>query len=681
VPSEDTGSLLFVVALIAYATGGLGGALLQSRDAVANVVAFGFAILASSCAVGAAVLTLFGGGATQFELFPVVIPLLHVSVTLDALSAFFVLMASLLGIAISIYSLGYARGFHSKGNVGMLACFYNLLLLSITLVFCADNAFFFLVVWELMSLTAYVLVSFDHERPEARDAGVLFFVMSHIGTGCLVLGFLLLYQDAGSLNFAALDATELSTAKRNAVFLLFLVGFGVKAGLVPLHIWLPAAHPVAPSNVSALMSGVVIKTGIYGLVRVWFDFLGEPPMWWGVLVLVLGTLTALIGVLYALIQSNLKRLLAFSSIENIGIILIGLGAALLFQATHHNNLAALALIAALFHAMNHAMFKGLLFLGAGAVLHATHTGSIEDYGGLIRRMPRTALCFLIGAVTISGLPPLNGFVSEWLTYQSLLNGFNITDSLSRILFPMCGSLLALTAALAAACFVKAFGITFLAQPRSDAARDAHEASPTMLAGMGLLVVACFGLGIFATAFLTVFDPITRGLLNMEVSSMLLTGDGFTIAAMSEKAGSISPAGLLVLLLVLLPLPIGLCVAFRRGWKTRIGPTWDCGLRGLTPQMEYTGTAFSKPLQMIFRALFRPQRDVQADFEFSRYFTKAIRFEVRIDPAFERLFYQPAKRAILRIAEKLRAVQAGSVQTYLAYVFVTFLLLLLLTRWL
>ena len=356
----------------------------------------------------------------------------------------------------------------------MLAAFYNALLLATTLVFTASNAFFFLIAWEIMALTAYCLVSFEHEKSEDAHAGVLFFIMSHIGTGCLILGFLLLFQAAGgqSPGDYAFDAfrtlgEKMSPGRRDAAFLLFLFGFGVKAGIVPLHIWLPEAHPVAPSNASALLSGVMIKTGIYGLTRVLFDFMGTPPNWWGVTILTIGTISAVLGVLYALMEHDLKRLLAYHSIENIGIILMGLGAALMFLHTHHPVLATLALIAGLYHTINHAIFKALLFLGAGAVLHATHTRNMEEMGGLIKRMPKTAFFFLIGAVAISALPPLNGFVSEWLTYQSLLQGFGTTDSLVRLMFPLSGAMLALTGALAAACFVKAFGITFLAQPRSE----------------------------------------------------------------------------------------------------------------------------------------------------------------------------------------------------------------------
>ncbi len=305
----------------------------------------------------------------------------------------------------------------------------------------------------------------------------------------------------------------MAAGPRNAAFLLFLLGFGVKAGIIPLHIWLPVAHPAAPSNVSAFMSGVVIKTGIYGLTRVCFDFMGPPPNWWGVTLLSLGTISAVLGVLYALMEHDLKRLLAYHSIENIGIILMGLGAALMFLHTGHPMLASLALIAGLYHTINHAVFKALLFLGAGAVVHATHTRNMEEMGGLVKRMPRTAFCFLIGAVAISALPPLNGFVSEWLTYQSLLQGFGTTPSLIRLMFPLGGAMLALTGALAAACFVKAYGITFLAQPRSEQAAHAQEAGWPEVAGQVLLTVVCVVLGLFSGTVLAVarsgYQPARR----------------------------------------------------------------------------------------------------------------------------------------------------------------------------
>jgi hydrogenase-4 component B len=679
-------ALLLQLALGAYALGMAGSLVALRRERLANLAGFGCAAVAGALGIGAGVLGLTSrpaDGGAAFALWPSLLPYFQLTVKLDPLGAFFVLIVSLLAVALSVYSFGYVRGFYGRKNVGVLAAFFNAVLLATTLVFTASNAFFFLIAWEVMALTAYCLISFEHEKAETRNAGVLFFIMSHIGTGCLILGFLLLFQAAGGQGpadysfdtFRALGE-HMSPGRRDAAFLLFLFGFGVKAGIVPLHIWLPEAHPVAPSNASALLSGVMIKTGIYGLTRVLFDFLGTPPNWWGVTLLTLGTISAVLGVLYALMEHDLKRLLAYHSIENIGIILMGLGASLMFLHTHHPVLATLALIAGLYHTINHAIFKALLFLGAGAVLHATHTRNMEEMGGLIKRMPKTAFCFLVGAVAISALPPLNGFVSEWLTYQSLLQGFGTTGSLVRLMFPLSGAMLALTGALAAACFVKAFGITFLAQPRSEHAAHAHEAAPTMVAGMGLLTAACVFLGLFPTLFLQLLEPLTRQLIGQPLPAYLSRADGWVLGNTQELGGSISTAGIALMGICLLPIPLALWLLFGRRARVRIGPTWDCGQRGLTPQMEYTATGFSKPIRMIFKALFRPRREVQREYDYSPYFAKTLRFESHIEEAFVTRLYRPLNRGILRFSRRMRGLQAGSIHAYLIYIFVTLLLLLM-----
>lgn len=640
----------------------------------ARLGSFGLGLVGSLLATLAALTALTRGETAAWNL-PCGVDLFSWTVRLDPLSAFFVLALGVVAAAVSIYSVGYLR--ESRGS-GVLGFFYNVLLLSLALVFTAANAFFFLVAWEMMALSAYCLVSFEHDKAQTRRAGIVFLIMSHAGTGLLLIAFLLLASAGGSLDFSAFRtvASSLPAWEHGAVFVLFFLGFGVKAGIIPLHVWLPEAHPVAPSNISALMSGIVIKTGIYGMARVFFDFFDAPPVWAGMLVLAAGAISALLGVLYALMEQDLKRLLAYSSIENIGIILIGFGATLMFHALGHHGLAAIALTAGLFHALNHAIFKSLLFLGAGAVLHATHTRNMEHMGGLIRRMPVAALCFLVGAIAISGLPPLNGFVSEWLTYQALLAGFGSSQSLTRVTFPAAGALLALTAALAAACFVKAFGITFLALPRSDAAAQAKEASFSMLAGMTILAAACVALGLGATWIIPMFDPITLQTLGVAVSPALAGTNGFVLSAGSPRAGTVSTAGIVLVFLALSAVPALLWAVWGRRGRRSTGPAWDCGLPGLTADNEYTATAFSKPLRMIFSALFRPRREIQAEYEVSPYYPTAIRFESEIEPAFEKHFYDPFKAGILSLANRARAVQAGSIQAYLAYIFVTLIALLL-----
>jgi hydrogenase-4 component B len=412
------------------------------------------------------------------------------------------------------------------------------------------------------------------------------------------------------------------------------------------------------------------------MTRIFLDSLGGVPSWAGLAVLIVGVVSAVLGVLYALMEHDLKRLLAYHSIENIGIILMGLGAALIFRVAGHPLLAGIALIAAMFHTLNHAIFKCLLFLGAGSVLHSTGTRNMEDMGGLIRPMPVTAICFLIGAVAISGLPPLNGFVSEWLTYQSLLAGFGATAGLTRILFPLAGSMLALTGALAAACFVKAFAITFLALPRGAGSSHVHESPRSMLVGMGILTMSCLALGLGVTWFLPVFNAMTEQLLGQQVVANLITGNGFVLSAGTPRGGTVSTAVIGVALVVLL-LPAMLLVSIGvRRFGRRRGPVWDCGLPRLSEENEYTATAFSKALRMIFSVLYKPRREIQAVFDISPYFPKEIRFESEIEPTFEKRLYAPLQEFIFRFSSRMRTIQAGSIHAYLAYIFVTLVLLLL-----
>jgi len=665
---------VFAGGLAAYALGALSGLLLQGRASLARRLGCGFA-LAGAILTGLASVSALTGPAVQWSITSG-IPLFAYSFTLDAVSALFNLALALVAAAVSIYSVGYMRSMEKNGNLGLFSFFYNAMILSLAVVFTASNVFLFLIAWEVMALTSYALVTYDHESQESRNAGLLYLIMSHVDTGCLLLGFALLAQGAQSLDYSGLRAaaSHLSAQQQGWAFFLFFLGFGIKAGVIPVHVWLPAAHPVAPSNVSALLSGILIKAGIYGMVRVFLEFLGVIPPWMGMAVIAVAVVSAILGVLYALQEHDLKRLLAYHSIENIGIILLGLGAAMMFRTSGHPQLAAVSIIACLFHTLNHAIFKSLLFLGAGAVQHSAHTRNMEELGGLIRRMPWTAFCFLIGAIAISGLPPLNGFVSEWLTYQSLLAGFGTTRSLISLMFPIAGSLLALTGALAAACFVKAFGITFLALPRSTHSEEAHESPASMIAGMSMLAALCFVLGIGASWFLPLFDGMTRQLAGAGAGPEMTLAGGFVISAGVARSGSVSTAAIAVLLLLIAFAPVSLYV-----WKARlrrVGPTWDCGLPGLDATNEYTATAFSKPLRMVFAALYKPRREIQKVFDVSPYFPTAIHFESEIEPTFEKRLYQPVQRLVYWVSTNMRGIQAGSIHLYLAYIFVTLVILLL-----
>jgi len=607
------------------------------------------------------------------------IPLLAFAIRLDPLASFFVLTISLAGLAASIYAMGYLKEFHGRVSVAALAALTNGFLLSMTLVVIADNGFFFLIAWELMSLASYFLVVTEHEKADVRYAGFFYLVMTHVGTAFVIFTYLILFQSAGSFSFDAFRHPEqaLPEGMRTLVFLAALFGFGTKAGIVPLHVWLPYAHPAAPSHISALMSGVMIKTAIYALIRVYFDFLGgQFPWWWGFLVLLVGTLSAILGVMYALMEHDLKRLLAFHSVENIGIILLGIGAGMIFQTYGLKDFAALGLLAGLYHTINHAMFKALLFLGAGSLVYATHTRNMEEYGGLLRRMPWTGLFFLIGAVSISALPPTNGFVSEWLVFQTLFLSFQFPDLFLKLMLPIAAAILALTGVLALACFAKAFGISFLALPRSAHARHAEEVPVAMRIGMGILALLCVGLGLAPMIVVPLLDRITAPLTGVSITDKVLALDGWALAPVNTEFSSVSPP-MLAAMLILTGL-LGLALAFLFGGHLvkRYYKTWGCGIN-LSPRMEYTATGFVQPIKRVFSTIYQPTIKLETEFlQESRYFAKQRKFEFHIEPVFEKYLYDPVVHIFMRIADRLRILQAGSLHLYLAYIFVTLVVLLL-----
>lgn len=607
------------------------------------------------------------------------IPLLTLSIRLDPLAAFFVFTISLVGLAASIYALGYMRHFHDRISLATLGSLLNGFLLSMTLVVLADNGFFFLIAWELMSLTSYFLVVTEHEKAEVRDAGFFYLIMTHIGTAFIILAFLLFFQQSGSFSFDDFRHPQhpLSDHLRTFAFLAALIGFGTKAGVIPLHVWLPYAHPAAPSHISALMSGVMIKMAIYGLLRVSFEFLGgQFPWWWGFTVLVIGSISALLGVMYALMEHDLKSLLAYHSVENIGIILLGIGAGMIFQTYGLQELAALGLVAGLYHTINHAMFKGLLFLGAGSLLFSTHTRNMEEYGGLLRRMPWTGLFFLIGAVSISALPPTNGFVSEWLIFQTLFLSFQAPSLLVKFMLPLAAAMLALTGVLALACFAKAFGISFLALPRSSHARHAEEVPRSMRVGMGILAAACLFLGLAPMAVVPLLDRVTASMTGISITEKMLALDGWALAPVNVEFSSLSSPVLALILVGTAALGLALVTLFGGSRAIRYSKTWGCGLT-LSPRMEYTATGFVQPIKRVFSTIYQPTVNLETEFlEQSRYFAKRRHFEFHIEPLFEKYLYKPVVAGIYRLADRLRIVQAGSLHLYLAYMFVTLVVLLL-----
>ncbi|NTW60014.1 MAG: hydrogenase 4 subunit B [Nitrospirae bacterium] len=612
---------------------------------------------------------------------PLGLPDLPFHIRLDPLSGFFLVVIGLLSSFVSLYSLGYLKGYLGLRPVTSLVVFSALFLAGMFLVVLADDAFFFLIAWEMMAASSYYLVLFEDERVENRRAAFLYLVVAHVGAIAILLSFGVMaglatgFTGFQSYTFDAMRETDLPAGLASVAFLLAFFGFSAKAGVIPLHVWLPEAHPVAPSNVSALMSGVMLKTAIYGIVRVAFDLIGDFPWWWGAMVLVFGLVSAVLGVLYALMQHDLKRLLAYHSVENIGIILIGIGLAMIFTSFDLPLLAALALIAGLYHTLNHALFKGLLFMGAGAVLHATHERNMEEMGGLIRFMPWTAVFFLVGCISISALPPFNGFVSEWLTYQAFLLSPGLPNPLLNLLIPLGAALLALTSALAAACFVKAFGVTFLGHRRGHHHGIVREAGWSMRIGMMLASISCLALGVLPTVVIQWMDPLAEMLVGGTIAASA-SGFGWMwltpIAA--ERASYSAPVAFIGILSVVVV--TYLLLHARPGALHRV-PLWDCGFERITSRMQYTATSFAMPIRRIFGFIFSIKEQAgQLPPAAHPAFPQRLYYHLRVRDRFWMWMYQPVVDASFWLSRRIGRMQHGRIQIYLIYSFVTILVLLI-----
>jgi len=543
----------------------------------------------------------------------------------------------------------------------------------------ASSVLFFLIVWEIMSLTSYFLVIFENKERKNIDAGSLYFIMTHIGTAFITLAFLLLYHATGSLDFGVIktNIVTVSPLIKNIVFILALIGFGTKAGIIPFHIWLPSAHPVAPSHVSALMSGVMIKTGIYMLIRIFVDIIADTPLWWGIVVLLMGTISSLLGVLYALTEHDIKRLLAYHSIENIGIILLGLGSSLIFWALNMEPFAILGLTAALFHTLNHAIFKALLFMGAGAVISEMHTRNMEEYGGLIKYMPQTAFFFLIGAMAISALPPLNGFFSEWLTFQSLFKGIIGSDISVCWAFILAAGSLAFTGGLAAMCFVKVFGVTFLARPRSTEVYFTKESNVAIRVGMSILAALTLVIGITAGTVTNILSSIVNDLAVFHSSQPVYYSTPFTIGLKNNFASISMPLILISLVSVTAFIfLIVFLITYRK--KVKFRSTWDCGT-ALSPRMEITATGFANSIIAIFRGVLKPTKQVSIKYrdENMRYFPKTETVKLGTKDIYRGYFYQPLHIFTIKVSEYVKRIQSGNINMYILYILLTLIAILLM----
>jgi formate hydrogenlyase subunit 3/multisubunit Na+/H+ antiporter MnhD subunit len=625
-----------------------------------------FPVGALICVFVAAVAAIFllTAQPAQTQILPLGLPDLPFHLRLDALSAFFLLILGVAGAGISIFSAGYFRA--GEGTApGLMGLQYHVFLASMAMVILADDAYLFMVAWETMALSSYFLVTSQHRIPDIRRAGFLYLLMAHVGAICILLCFGVLQGGSWQFTFDSMRHASLPPLLASTAFLLALLGFGCKAGLVPLHVWLPEAHPAAPSPVSAMMSGLMLKTAIYGMLRVSFDLLRERHWQWGVLLLALGLFSALYGAAFAAVQSDMKRLLAYSSIENIGIIFTGIGLSILFETCHLPLFAALALCAALVHSLNHALFKSLLFLTTGSVLHATGQRNLGKLGGLIRRMPWVATIALVGTLAIAGLPPFNGFVSEWLLLQSFLVTPEIPHAFLNMFVPLGAAVLALTAALAAYVMVKFYGVIFLGQPREASLSEAHDANWLERIGLAWLALGCIAIGVVPQLALRPAGSVTGMLLGETIRT---TGSLWFIAPIARQQASYSGVILLFGIIGVVGVTFLLVRTLAHGRMRRV-PTWDCGYPHQTARMQDTAEGFGQPIRHMFGAFFRMERDLPTPTD------NPPRYRIRIEDRLWRAIYLPIARATQWLADLVSVVQGGSLSIYLLYSFVTLIILL------
>ncbi len=597
------------------------------------------------------------------------LPDLPFHVRVDALSGFFLLLLGGVSFGVSLFSASYFRGEHQ----GAIAAFhYHTFLASMAFVLIADDAYLFMVAWESMALSSYFLVTLEHHEARNRSAGYIYLLIAHLGAISILLSFGVLQGGLGDYSFNALRHAELTSSWSTVAFALAFFGFGAKAGMIPLHAWLPEAHPAAPSPVSALMSGVMLKTAIYGMVRVIYDLIGGIRWEWGLTVLLFGAATSLFGVLFALMQHDLKRLLAYHSVENIGIILIGMGLSMVFIGSGHPVAGVLGLIASLYHALNHAVFKSLLFLGAGSILRSTGFRNLNEMGGLIRYMPHVAFYFLIGALAISALPPLNGFVSEWLTFQAALQAPVLQSTVLRSLVPIVAAVLALSGALTAMCFVKVYGVAFLGQHRHELAEPPRDAGLWERAGMAWLTLGCFALGLLPVFLVRQLDHVSFSLIHARLPKEAFASGWLWLVPTSADQASYSP----VVFLLVIGAVVGLTVlVVRRVFHGRLrrAPPWDCGYPEQTPRMEDTADGFGQPIRHIFAPVFLIRREIpRADDP------KPV-FRQEVEDRHWASLYMPIAHLAEFVSRQVGRLQQGRISVYLLYSFITLIALLVFVQ--
>ena len=611
------------------------------------------------------------GEAPQTAVLVIGLPDLPFHLRLDNLTAIFAMLLGFVGVGISIFAAGYFR--QGEGTApGLLCLEYHVFLASMLMVLLADDAYAFMVAWESMALASFFLVTTNHQHAEIRRAGFLYLLIAHVGAIAILLSFGVMTSGSGDYTFAGMRAQHLSPFWASAAYLLALFGFGAKAGLLPVHVWLPEAHPAAPSPVSAMMSGVMLKTAIYGLLRVSFDLLGSPIWWWGVVALAIGLVTALFGVLYSTVQNDMKRLLAYSSIENIGLIAVGIGLALIFHAYRMEALAALAMTAVLYHCLAHAGFKSLLFLCTGSVLHATKERSLGKLGGLIHRMPWVAWLALAGVIASAGLPPLSGFVSEWLLLQAFLFSPGLPHPWLNMIVPVAAALVALVAALAGFAMVKFYGIIFLGQMREETLKDAHDAGPWERAGLIWLALITLLLGVLPSTVILRIDAATRQLLGTGLTDRMREHGWWMLAPISPERASYEPLVFLAVIAATVWLGRNLVRRLYHG-RVRHTQAWDCGYFFQGPRAQDTAEGFSQPIRRIFEPMFRMTRHFPTARDKQPYYS------VKVEDHLWHWLYLPVARLAEAVSGLIVSLQGGRIAIYLLYSFLTLIVLLLVAR--
>jgi formate hydrogenlyase subunit 3/multisubunit Na+/H+ antiporter MnhD subunit len=640
--------------------------LLQGSQWLRSGLVFSFGAFGALGIAGVGVAGLMSPASSM--ILPIGLPELPFHLRMDALSAFFMVLLGSAAFGVTVYASSYFKSMVA-GSLALLSLWYHLFLAGMAMVLLADDAYAFMVAWEVMALSSYFLVTTDHKNPEISRAGFLYLLIAHVGAISLLLTFGVLQGGQGDYTFDTMRFAQLTPFWASVVYLLALFGFGAKAGLVPLHVWLPEAHPAAPSPVSALMSGVMLKTAIYGLLRVTFDLLNVQIAWWGTLALALGLITALYGVIFAAVQSDMKRLLAWSSIENIGVILAAFGLTLIFYTDGKGALAALTLTALLYHAINHAFFKGLLFVGTGSVLHATGVRHMGYLGGLMRFMPWTAWLTLIGALAIAGLPPLNGFVSEWLLLQAFLLTPGLSQPYLNMVIPVAAATVALAAALSAYVMVKFYGVIFLGQPRDQALQHAHDIDWAGRLGMLWLAAGCVLLGLLPTQVISWIEPVVRMLVGQALPG---SGNWLLLTPISAERASYAPLIFFAVVAVVLLLTFFWVRRIYHGRVRRSDP-WDCGYPEQDARMQDSAEGFGQPIRQIFEVFMQVDRETPDPFDRQPRYRGA-----SLDKLWF-ILYLPIARVVGWLSDQAGRLQHGRIQWYLIYSFATLIFLLVFTR--